>query len=328
MYEQNDHVRLSKVDVECYIADSKIHVDRVVLSITLWLSIWQLFACECSSPTSPTQMPSQKSEQTVKGYIIKHEAVEIDGNKQHLIIITKDGATLFSHTSMHISWLPQKVGESGRSEPKLLDLAGDKSFEYLILNTHSGGAHCCNEYHIFKLGESFEHECIKHHGNGGVDFQSILGQAYVGHARDETFLYYKNFCYANSAGPDIVLTFKEGHFVLDKQAMKRDIPEKDFQAMLQNIKKIVDEMLARKESQGHIDYVLLSWILELIYTGNEAHAWKAFEDFQKQYPLFLSGTDKSHKVVDWAKEKSDLIETIKKSPYYSEILELNQGKIG
>lgn len=289
-----------------------------------------LWACQCHHTETLTIAQKQEASPTrievINGYTVKTEEIEIDGNKNYRTTILQNAKELFSDTSPHMCWFPDKIGDLGRSYPTPLDLSGDKSFQHVIMITHSGVAHCCYKYHIFKLGENFEHEKLSHHGNGGVDFRSVLGGPYMGYGHDETFLYYKNFSYANSVAPDIVLTFKEGHFVLDQQAMKRVLSEEDCQEQLTNILKLIDTKVAEKEER-HLDHRLLQWVLELIYSGNARFAWKAFESIQQKYPLFLSGNTEEKKVADWNSEKQDLVNKMKESPYYQDILEINGGTL-
>lgn len=310
-----------------------------IIFFAMVLTFWVVHPVFSFERTPHRNQQTEKKETTLKGFVIVREQVEADlpedkeladvveKHDEWRVTISKEGKELFSVKERQAAWAPFAGELDGNDVPVLLDLKGDQDFSYIILMTHSGGAHCCNTYYIFKLGEKLEYQAIQNHPNEGVKFISQKDVPYRAEASDETFLYFKNFCYANSARPSLMFIFRDECFVLDREAMKRDISEDNYRKMSKDNFDKIDECV-KKNDCAELDRVLLDQILGLVYSGNAKRAWYAFDQLAKKYPLFLSGNSAEKQVKNWAEAKEELINQLKKSPYYTDILAINDGVIG
>ncbi|MGH2348154.1 MAG: hypothetical protein ACRDFT_01655, partial [bacterium] len=85
----------------------------------------------------------------------------------------------------------------GEIETACVDLTGDAQPE-LIIQTYSGGAHCCFEIFVYRLHPSFQ-RLLRYEANNAGGFKvHRLGGRIVLELGDDSFAYYEDLCYACS----------------------------------------------------------------------------------------------------------------------------------
>ena len=167
--------------------------------------------------------------------------------------------------------------------PEVRDITGDGVPE-LIVESFSGGAHCCWTYRIYSLGETLT--CIGYfpdtaHGLLFADYDQ--DGVYEIDTTDATFDYWQT-AYAYSPKPLIIFRYGPDGYHLDTERMHTPPPEDDhFQA---EVVKVSSEMGKHELTglqddpwkQTGVPPSLWSFMLDLIYTGNGSMAW----DFYNQ----------------------------------------------
>jgi hypothetical protein len=90
-----------------------------------------------------------------------------------------------------------KVEGRGEIETACVDLTGDAQPE-LIIQTYSGGAHCCFEIFVYRLHPAFQ-RLLRYEANNAGGFKvHRLGGRIVLELGDDSFAYYEDLCYACS----------------------------------------------------------------------------------------------------------------------------------
>lgn len=196
------------------------------------------------------------------------------------------------------------------------DVTGDHVPD-AIVETFSGGAHCCFAQYIVTLGTKFEVIDTVYNGGRWSDLDNDgLWEVTV---NDLTFDYWK-LPHSDSPLPEVILEASRTGFVPNAELMLRSTPSaSDVLAMLraardQKIWKdyntlAEDEFLPGAMAETHRQFVTLLYAgqgklgLELIETG---------------WPLFILGREQY---------VADVLALVKKSPYYPVLRELNAGVV-
>jgi hypothetical protein len=90
-----------------------------------------------------------------------------------------------------------KLEGRGEIETACVDLTGDTQPE-LIIQTYTGGAHCCFEIFVYQLQPKFQRLLRFEAGNAGGFKVQRLGARIVLELGDDSFAYYGDLCYACS----------------------------------------------------------------------------------------------------------------------------------
>ncbi len=181
----------------------------------------------------------------------------------------------------------------------------------LVVSEWNGGAHCCFVFHVYELGRSFREVAVIDAGHGDFSHFANLdggnGLEFV--TADWTFANWRA-SFAQSPAPQVILRFKDGAYSLacDLMAKPRPSPE-----LLQ-----AEARRVRSEpgwSQKEQPPALWDTMLRLVYGGN-ARLVREFLD--KAWPLTIPGKEDFYQ---------DFRNTLSQSPYYKDLVELNQGSL-
>lgn len=178
------------------------------------------------------------------------------------------------------------VGEQGfldmhTNRPDLVDLNGDGSME-LIVQSFTGGAHCCYQYWVYSLGETLLELAFLEPQDSALIFHDINGDGvFEIEGVDKTFAYWQAD-YASSPAPRFILTVAADGVKLDVEKMRKPAPEED---ELANTVMRVRSELGRNisphqdEKWRHAGIPVAMWakMLDLIYAGNGDVAWAFFD---------------------------------------------------
>lgn len=194
------------------------------------------------------------------------------------------------------------------------DLTGDK-IEDVVVETYSGGAHCCYTQYILSLGPTLVFlDTIDHPGKWTDRDHDGLWEVTAG---DLTLDYWK-LPHSDSPMPIVVLEASRDGFVPAPEMMLT--PEPSASDVLAMLKESRDANAWRdygpqteREFMSASLAVLHRQLVDLIYGG---HAKLGLELLEIGWPKVVQGHEQY---------VMDLRETLHKSPYWSAIAELNQG---
>jgi hypothetical protein len=189
-------------------------------------------------------------------------------------------------------------------------LIGDGTPE-VIVETYSGGAHCCFEYYLVRLGSQFSVLDTIH---GAARFEADSLGSLVVHVNDYVFDYWQ-MPHSDSPLPEVIMKFSAGRFRMARDLMKQPPPDSV------SLEKMATEIRGIRGWRGYplqSEFLpapmvaLTAQMVHLIYTGNadaaRKLAWAAWPRFLRGEPDFVT----------------DLFTQLRKSPYYGGIRDLNQ----
>ena len=196
------------------------------------------------------------------------------------------------------------------------DLTGDRVPD-AIVETYSGGAHCCFAQYIVALGTKFEVLDTVYHGGRWSDSDGDgLWEVTV---NDLTFDYWK-LPHSDSPLPEVIQEATRKGFVPNAELMQARTPTaSEVLAMLRASRDgklwkdyttlAEDEFLPGAMAELHRDFVTL------LYQGQGA---LALELLDTGWPLFIPGR---------AEYVADVLALVRKSPYAEVLGELNAGVV-
>lgn len=238
-------------------------------------------------------------EQSFGGYIARTywDKEELNG---YLVIIHKGQVVLFEQYGRFYLPKPGSITSIGS------DITGNGRSELVVLN-YSGGAHCCTTFVVYELGASIRKVATINAGDGDPDFfrwkRGKRGLFFFG--ADDVF---KNWysSYAYSPAPSIILRYCNGNYRIADDLMRKPSPT---EKALQDKAAVI-----QKEEAWGLPSLLWKEMLDLIYTGNAASAYRLFD---MAWPERITG-------------KASFLEAFRKklaeSEYWPEILQMNYGK--
>jgi len=192
------------------------------------------------------------------------------------------------------------------------DLTGDK-IQDVVIETYSGGAHCCFAQYVISLGTKIEVlDTIDHAGKWSDRDGDGLWEVTAG---DLTLDYWK-LPHSDSPMPIVILEATRNGFAPNAELMRTDTPTasdvltilresrdagawKDYSTLRD------DEFLPASMAVLHRHFA------EMIYTG---HAGLGLEMLETGWPPFILGKEKY---------LQDLKDVLKQSPYWNVIAEMN-----
>lgn len=178
----------------------------------------------------------------------------------------------------------------------------------LVISEWSLGAHCCYTFHVFEIGDTFA--CIQSIDAGSSEsahfrnLDSMPDLEFV--MNDWTFAYwYTNF--ADSPAPQVILKFNGRSYAFARELMKKDPPSEARLGNLTGSIRMMDDW-----RMGVPPMELWTQMIDLIYSGNMAHAWKLFD---LAWPGNMEGKDEI--LLDFRAK-------LKESPFYQDLLSINR----
>lgn len=223
------------------------------------------------------------SSRNVGGY-----SVEIWLSKDEYVTtlkISKGGdieAVLIGESSVPFQFADIAADGKSRAEMRAAQLwrtpdkTGDGTPDVAI-QFYSGGAHCCNDLHIYELGKAVTKVPTLSTADAGVvPMRRNPGGGLRLRTADMSFAYW-NMSYAGSPAPIVILDFQNGQWRPNFAAMKKAAPtDAILKKKASNAKsKLTDA--AYKSDDAYFEEAFWGEMLNLIYTGNEEAAWKYFD---------------------------------------------------
>jgi len=169
----------------------------------------------------------------------------------------------------------------------------------VVVQAFSGGIHCCSQASVLGLGAALQRLGTIDGADGDIVFDDLdndgILEAKVG---DFRFAYWREYAFAETQVPDVVLAWREGAWRPACDLMKEDAP--------------TAAMLARKTreltsgwTEGDPPSALWGYAVDLIYAGHPDIAWRFLD---RSWPAGIDGKDEF---------LADLREKLRGSPCWS-----------
>ena len=171
---------------------------------------------------------------------------------------------------------------------KDLDIDGDGQPD-LVLESYSGGAHCCWTYWLIAPSK---HPALrkKIENERGIGFRDVKHDGnIIWLALDGSFDYFDDLCHACTVFPDVYLQLK-GDKLVDVSSQYRFEYDHEINAARSKLKKEhLEDFIAAKtpeqmfEAGEDIKPLVLTVVLGYLYSGRERSAWKALDQMWPQF---------------------------------------------
>ena len=180
----------------------------------------------------------------------------------------------------------------------------------IVMNTWSGGAHCCSTSYFLELGEKFRLIQKIETYDAFIKFlPQGANQPYKLETQDRVFNYFYT-SFASSVAPDVILRLDGTQFVFDVEAMRRKVDKQEFKKLLSALNVKLDK------DHDFIDF--LDQVVKLIYSGNVDFAMRLIDDVLHKYN-FNKLTAEIF--------KQDLLCKLKNSQYITGIQKMNGKRL-
>ena len=277
--------------------------------------------CEASDPVvaMSLQLSVPYKEYTIKIY---HGGSKEDGTEQGSLEILKNGRKVYSRENGEGRF---EIGVMNEENPRNklkevgLDITGGGEPNLVVTHFEAPG-HARFQYYVFSLGKEFKliDELQSGDLNYDASFKDVDGDGKFEFLTEDQHFGYWHSSFAGAPMPVIILKYKNGHYRLAMDLMRKPLPTaKEEKRTVQKIKKeILDYGSGKKvssfagdPSMGVWKDVILSplvWgqMLDLIYSGHAEAAWKFL---QEVWPKGKSG--KKQFLAEFKKE-------LAKDPYW------------
>ncbi len=195
-----------------------------------------------------------------------------DGFDQDLLTIRRSGMLVHAEVAPHVDFITSDKGAA--DEPKLVPITSAAAKD-LVIETFSGGAHCCFSIEIATLGDSVRVSAPMDTRDAGAALFKLPNTELFGLRSADMAYAYRWTSFADSPAPDLLLRYDlDKGFTLADDLMKKPAPSAE------KLKQMTEAMRADPGWKGGSpprDY--LQAILDLTYSGNlktaQAYATKA-----------------------------------------------------
>jgi hypothetical protein len=197
------------------------------------------------------------------------------------VLLTVEGpmGRVFERRDSRVGFLSAPAGHSEASlsranrleDAVACDLDGD-AIPDLVVESYSGGAHCCYTFSVLRLGErpallgqiEFENGASFDRRFVGNSVETIITST------DSVWNYWKS-CYACTFKPEIILRLKNGSLSLAPDLMAKPLPADiaDIESRMREIISVANFSLEEAAIEP-ADY--WHFVVQLIYTGHEKEA--------------------------------------------------------
>lgn len=275
---------------------------RATLSISAILALLLLSGCGEHTGKQDTSRKTETRFQDYKVLISESDESRVEIFKGATLVYAMDGHRFFIGN-------PESNEKKEIATPIGMDVTGDGQPD-LVISEYTGGAHCCSLFHIFEIGEKFRHIQTIDLEDSDTDFRNLDSDpALELPMNDWTFAYWKT-CFADSPAPMVILKYLGGQYQMAPSLMKK-LPW--HQAELIETAAKIKSLPEWKDPAQKIPPALWREMLNLIYTGNMAQAWKLFD---LAWPEGMSG--KQEFLEDFKAQ-------LKKSLYWEQIQDMNKN---
>ena len=191
----------------------------------------------------------------------------------------------------------------------------------LVISEWTGGANCCLRFHIFEIGPTFRKICVidaefgdqpPHFAHLDKDSRSRGLQVMIS---DWTFVNWHSD-FADSPAPKVILRYSDGTYRISPDLMRTPAPTaaRDLDAKAAEVRAYPASAKGGAWPRASVAPELWATMLDLIYSGHEADAWKFLD---AAWPPKVSGKDAFVR---------DFRSQLTKSPYWPAVTAMNAAK--
>ena len=225
------------------------------------------------------------TQATVGEYVIR--IIKDSAQDDRVVDITKRGHRVFAMRAndAHL----ESVGS---------DINGDHTPD-VVFQAFSGGMHCCSQAIVLALGPTVQRLATIDGADGEIVFDDLDGdgipEVKIG---DFRFAYWREYAFAETQVPDVILAWRGGAYRPACDMMKDDAPSSATLAAKAR-------ELTRGWTQGDPPAAFWGYAVDLIYGGHPETAWRWLE---RSWPAGIDGK---------AEFLRDLREKLQGSPCWS-----------
>lgn len=143
----------------------------------------------------------------------------------------------------------------------------DNPYPYIIVQTYSGGAHCCSSFYIYTwLDGKFVETSIEDLNGGGGIFQDLKGNNSLQFVTNDNSFLYAFSSYAGSYPPSLIYDLKKGQLIENT----RNYPE----YLRETANNMLSAVKEGKENGYEINGVLAGYVAQKILLNEYEEAWQ------------------------------------------------------
>ena len=161
------------------------------------------------------------------------------------------------------------------------DLNGDRVPD-VVVQAFSGGMHCCSQATVLSLGDSLRRLGVIDGADGDITFDDVdndgVPEVKVG---DFRFAYWRDYAFAETAVPDVLLAWREGNYRPACDLMREDPPT------AATLARRARELTAGW-TEGDPPAAFYGYAVDLIYSGHPDVAWRFLNT---AWPAGITGRD-------------------------------------
>jgi hypothetical protein len=274
----------------------------LILLLLLVPSVWAEIACA---------QPSEPRRWRLGDYFLLIERTAGGPFEQDLLTVREGGRLLHAEVAAHINFVTSVEGEG--AAPALVAITGLAKKD-LVVQSFSGGAHCCFSIEILTLGARFAASPTLDTRDAGAALIKLHDSGLYGlKSSDETYNY-RFSSFVDSPHPEIIIRYDtENGFRLATDMMRR--PKQRQDALTAAALKIQAEREAWQLPMEFLPGAYLRPIFEMIYSGDmegarffASAAWPGWKPGFKDFSIDLFNC------------------ALPQSPWWTAIAELNSVK--
>lgn len=211
---------------------------------------------------------------SVAGYEVTMEPREsgTDERSSDRLVITRNRTTVLEIVENRISLDDWRGGLGSLPLPVLGTNVTGGDTPQIVIETYSGGAHCCFALRIIELTDPVRVRNLPFNGDYGAYFRRTPdGEAWelVG---AETIFAYWHASFAGSPAPRIIYRLSGEDLVLDAAEMRRPAPSRT-----ELLRDRANWDWSQAKDEGFLPFPLLQRTYDLVYSGNIGDAQRFFD---------------------------------------------------
>jgi len=161
------------------------------------------------------------------------------------------------------------------------DITGD-GIPDAVLQTYSGGMHCCSQATVLSLGDSLTSVATIDGADGDIVFDDLDDDGVPEvKLNDFRFAYWREYAFAETPAPDVILRFRDGTYEPACDLMHVAAPSAAY--LRRRARELTDGWTA-----GDPPATWWGYALELIYGGQADIAWRWLKE---SWPASVDGRD-------------------------------------
>lgn len=185
--------------------------------------------------------------------------------------LSRGGAIAFELVENRISLNAPGGWEGGAPPPPFGENLTGGQAPQIVVETYSGGAHCCFALLLVELGETVRVTPMPFAGNYGARFEKGADGAWRLIGGEETFAYWRA-SFAGSPAPEVVYRLEDERLIPDEAAMRTPAPP-----LADLLADRADWNWSAAREMGFLPYELLDRATALIYGGHLGEARRFLE---------------------------------------------------